>query len=407
MAIVDTTNVIDNSIFLKAKLDKNMVGSNYYIENLQHKRNLDWEMRYNVIDIEEEQKKQCEYTNLVPNYTPIDVVVRDVKSDRGEDLGSDWAEIAFRNLKHPNFIGERFRFSRDFTDMSIMQEEEKMYNTSVWICINKTAFKAGNSCVIRRCNANLALCGSPTKSSDYITEIHYEPVILENDLKYINTYYNQTVPMPQAEWYATMQMNYFTNNIKINDRFILGGVDLEDRKNNATYKVKAVVKSTSEKTFARMGSAEIENIPLVIIALDKDMVDEADDFFTRIADNAPIYKVIENEPVYEYYIQIEEPSEQRILLTQTEKYKVNLYWNKKVKETEFTFVSNLVDNDGIDVEDQEKYYSLKVLDDNSFSIKNLKAYPHGILIVTCSCKNPNNKEEVISQSYEIELGGFY
>jgi hypothetical protein len=34
MALYDTSNIIDNSIFLKAKLDKNMVGSNYYIENL-------------------------------------------------------------------------------------------------------------------------------------------------------------------------------------------------------------------------------------------------------------------------------------------------------------------------------------------------------------------------------------
>ena len=42
MALVDTTSVIDNSIFLKAKLDKNMVGSKYYIENLQYKRDKDW-----------------------------------------------------------------------------------------------------------------------------------------------------------------------------------------------------------------------------------------------------------------------------------------------------------------------------------------------------------------------------
>ena len=105
MALVNTTETIDNSIFLKAKLDKNMVGSNYYIENLQHKRNLDWGMRYNVVDIEEEQKKQCEYTDFVPQYTPIEVVIRDVKSEKGEDLGTDWADIAFKNLKHPNFLG--------------------------------------------------------------------------------------------------------------------------------------------------------------------------------------------------------------------------------------------------------------------------------------------------------------
>ena len=51
MAILDTSNVIDSSIFLKAKLDKNMVGSNYYIENLQDKRDADWEFRYNVVGI--------------------------------------------------------------------------------------------------------------------------------------------------------------------------------------------------------------------------------------------------------------------------------------------------------------------------------------------------------------------
>ena len=86
MALVDTTSVIDNSIFLKAKLDKNMVGSNYYIENLQYKRDKDWEFRYNVVGIEEENEKQCDYTNELPNYTPIDVAIRAVKSDKGKDL---------------------------------------------------------------------------------------------------------------------------------------------------------------------------------------------------------------------------------------------------------------------------------------------------------------------------------
>ena len=128
MALVDTTKVIDNSIFLKAKLDKNMVGSNYYIENLQHKRDKDWEFRYNLVDIEEENEKQCDYTDEYPKYTPIDVVIRNVKSDKGKDLGSDWANIAFRNLKHPVFLGKRFRFQREFNDISNLQEEDKIYH---------------------------------------------------------------------------------------------------------------------------------------------------------------------------------------------------------------------------------------------------------------------------------------
>ena len=408
MALVDTTSVIDNSIFLKAKLDKNMVGSNYYIENLQYKRDKDWEFRYNVVGIEEENEKQCDYTNELPNYTPIDVAIRTVKSDKGKDLGLDWANIAFKNLNHPVFLGKRFRFSTEFYDMLNMQEEEKIYKTSVWICINRL-FNSGNSCVIRRCNANIAFGGSPNRSKDYITEVHYEPVILENDLKYINTYYNEVVPLPQAEWYATMQMNYFSNNIKINDRFILGGTDLDDRANNSVYKVKAVVKSTSNLTFAPLGSAEIENIPLIIIALDKDQVDEADDFYTRLADNTTVYQVKEQQKEYMYYIQMEEPSEQRILLGQTEKYTVNLYWNNKVcngkdgdKDVKFEFSFNL---DGVDKEKQGDYYKVEILSDNSFSIKNLKTYSFSNLIVTC--KAIVDKDTEVNQSYEIELGSFY
>lgn len=51
-----------------------------------------------------------------------------------------------------------------------------------------------------------------------------------------------------------------------------------------------------------------------------------------------------------YYIQMEEPSEQRILLGQTENYMVNLYWNNKVcndKDIKFEFSFNL---DGVDKE---------------------------------------------------------
>ena len=88
MGVINTTDVIDSSMFLKAKLDKNMVGSNYYIENLQHKRNLDWRYRYNVVGIEEELVKQLCYTNRRTSYTPIDAVITEVKTDRGNRLGS-------------------------------------------------------------------------------------------------------------------------------------------------------------------------------------------------------------------------------------------------------------------------------------------------------------------------------
>ena len=76
MAVYNTTDILDSSAFLKAKLDKNMVGTNYYIENLQYRRDQDWEYRFNRVDIEEELNKQMCYTPEMPVYTPIEVVIR-------------------------------------------------------------------------------------------------------------------------------------------------------------------------------------------------------------------------------------------------------------------------------------------------------------------------------------------
>ena len=76
MAIIDTSNTIDSSIFLKAKLKDNMVGDNYYIENIQARRNRDWDYRFNRVDIEEELERQYYYTKDIPVYTPIEVVIK-------------------------------------------------------------------------------------------------------------------------------------------------------------------------------------------------------------------------------------------------------------------------------------------------------------------------------------------
>ena len=68
-------------------------------------------------------------------------------------------------------------------------------------------------------------------------------------MKFIQTYNNKTVPIPQSEFYVIVQCNYFTNFIKTNDRIIVGTSDLLVRENNYVYKVKAIVKTDSKKTF--------------------------------------------------------------------------------------------------------------------------------------------------------------
>ena len=116
MAIIDTTNVTNSSMLLKSRLNKNMSEDNHYINDLQAKRDQDWEFRYNVVGIEEEREKQIGYTDLLPNYTPLDVVIRSVKGENGKDLRTDWAQLSFRDLKYDHELGKRFRFNLEFPD---------------------------------------------------------------------------------------------------------------------------------------------------------------------------------------------------------------------------------------------------------------------------------------------------
>ena len=294
-------------IVIEAKLDKNMVGSNYYIESLQAKRDKDWAYRYNRVDIEEELEKQIYYSPEEPSYTPIEVVIRNVKSVTGVDLGTDWANISFRDLKHPCSQGSRYRFSLDYfsgiaENMDKLSEEDKHFNTSIWICVNRTPIRAGNTVTLRRCDTTLTMLGSTSGNTNDVVEMHLEPVVLESENKYTQVYYNMAVPVPQAEFYATMQCNYFTKHIKINDRFILGTIDTENRENNTVVKVKAINRAGTGHTYIQDSDDEIASTSLVVLSLDKDMISPDDDFTNRIASNAPIYKAYQQAPINVPYI---------------------------------------------------------------------------------------------------------
>lgn len=400
MSLIDTTNTLNNSIFLKANLSDNKVSENYYIQNLQWKRDSEWEYRANKVWIEEETEKQISYTKDEPVYTPIDVVIDHVRVDTGEVLSDDWCRLTFRDLNHPVNLGKQYRFSYDFKAMENMTEEEKHEQCSIWICVNESKLTTGNDCVATRCNNCFTVIGSPTYDRSNITEKRQIPVAITSELKYINIYYNSDVSIPQAEIYATTQMNYFTKGIKINDRIILSGVDVEDRENNSVYKVKAIVKSLGTNTFSQIGSDNISNIPLITIALDKDVIDERDDFYTKTADVAPMYKVIETNPVNEYFFAITEPYNSKILLGTEENYECNIFMNNILITKNIDYSATLEN-----IEDGSKYFIFTKIDETHFKIKNLSTYKNGNLIITCSCTLDSG--EVISQQFLFELGGFY
>lgn len=149
----------------------------------------------------------------------------------------------------------------------------------------------------------------------------------------------------------TMQLNYFTNFIKINDRIVIGGVDIEDKSNNTLFKVKAIVKANSNRTFAKPGTYELENIPLIILGLDRDVADEEDDFYNRIAVQSPIYPIPvipekDNIPTDNFVVNINDPLDKTldntILLGQTIEREINLANAELEEDSEFEFEVDLL-----------------------------------------------------------------
>lgn len=422
MAVIDTTNVVESSIFLKSKVKKNMVGDNYYIDSLQHKINNEWLYRYNLIDIEEENTRQNCYTKEKPNYSPIDVVIQTVITDKGIKLAEDWKKLVFRNLKHLNPLGKRFRFSLDFEKNVEYTEAEKEIESSIWLTVNKDSASPTKGIVVRRCNTNIVIGGSPTLSYDDIEEYHKEPAILEDDFKYINLYYNDRVNLPNAEIYLTMQYNYFTRGIKINDRIVIGDVDLEDKKNNSVFKVKAVEKFLSRSTFKVGTNLSESDVSLVVLALDKDVHNNTEeDFEHRLAKQSPLYKVSkdnetipedtndtevippneENENLDNYSIVFEEDIPSKLLQGEEIIITCNLYNNGiKIDDIEFE-----VESDLLGTEKDSLYYSIEQTSTNVFVLTNNRPYLNNKLSLDFRCVAPDN--EAYIRTVNLTLGGFY
>jgi hypothetical protein len=410
-----------------------MVGDNYYLETLQSKIDAEWDYRYNVVDIEEEIKRQYSYTSEAPVYTPIEVVIQHVLTEKGIKLAEDWKKIVFKNTKHPTKRGQRYRFSLDFEKNPTYTEEEKYRKSSIWLGVNLDSVSPTTSIVVRRCNSSLGFAGSPTMSYDNITEYHYEPCILDDDLKNINVYYNSSVNINQAEIYATMQYNHFTKNIRVNDRFVIGNVDLDERENNSVFKVKAVSKFTSDATFSAGNEWGDEDIPLVLIALDRDDLSSRDDYEHRISSQPSLYKVEDNSfvpenkedvenntiipeikeeveeqkpqnpevmPTDTYTVIINSDCEGKILLGDTEAFKCSLLKNNQLEDAVFTCVAELRG-----VANPSNYFELTQVDDITFTVNNKRTYMNNKLRLNFCCVASNGVEYY--KEIELMLGGYY
>ena len=393
--IVDTTNIVDTSTCLNVNLEPNMISDNYYLSSIQDKINYEWEFRANKIDLKEEVKRGTQ------KYKYVQVAMDDVFDEKTKTtLSDDWRKIIFRDITHDKDIGKRFLIRNNFNEINGPE--------SVWLLINASKMTATAGGIIRRCNNNIAM-----KLKD--GSIHYEPCVLETEFKSINLYYDESIVIPQSQIYMILQYNEYTKKIKINDRYILGATDLEDRANNDIFKVNATVKFKTGTTF------DVSDNKLVYVGLNRDAVDERDDLINRVAyqatsnidpDDKPVVPDDPDVPIEDNYNvklfnldENKEIYEDKILLDEENNYKIIIYKNgeevKDLSNFEINYISDLVGTDK-----DEFYYELSFDKDNKniFSIMNKRTYVKDKLQINILIKSKDMKED-IDKKYYFMLGG--
>lgn len=394
--VVDTTNILDNSMYLKAELKDDFNKENYYLSSLQHKINAEWDYRYNKIHLSEEKVFGSEV------FYPTEAVMTNVYSDTLKKvLSDDWKRLTFKDITHPLKLGQRFKFAIDLSPDEIDQ--------SVWIDINQQTLAATASCIIRRCDATLNMISSDKQ------QYHYEPCIIEDDFKVINTYYDVAINTPQAQIYAIAQYNNYTKKIKVNQRFILGETDLEDRENNLVFKVKAVNKFKSTATYDEKRNS------LIMIALDRDNAGEDDDLVNRIAKNCPIFSAETSRKDDNINDNINDDINQDVDITDEYRIEVKAIDNSDITEKillneEKTFEvicyknNEKIDNVNVNIKvdllstEKDNYYYDLVVNNNIFTIRNKKTYVKDKLEICCSFL-PNDEFGEIDYIFYTQLGG--
>lgn len=270
--VIDITHAA-NKYDILSQTPKNYSADNYFIKELQDKVDADWEYRPNRVDIEYENQ-WGEQT-----YSPIEVVIQSVKSEKGTAISNDCRNIVFRDILDKRFvIGSRFRYEEfplDELDLDAIPDAKK----NVWLATNTNSVQMTSSMIIERCNGTL---GSLWVDSQGISHYHYEPVIQGRELSSVNLFYNETAVSPQSELIIIAQHNDYTRDYFLNQRFIIG----YDR----VYRIKAINKFYSNSTF------HPTDIGLMRIYMEITEISPLDDFEHRIAAQADTPVIVTDVP---------------------------------------------------------------------------------------------------------------
>ncbi|MBO7732392.1 MAG: hypothetical protein J6S67_07560 [Methanobrevibacter sp.] len=210
--VINTTHAA-NRYDILSQTPKNYNKDNYFLKELQEKVNADWPYRPNRVDIEFENAwgKQT--------YSPIEVVIQSVRSEKGIKISDDCKMIVFRDILEKRFvIGSRFRFG-DFTGQHCV-EETNVTDRNIWLGVNMNTTNMTAAMVVERCSGVLGSIWINPETG--LSERHYEPAILPQSLSSVSLLYDDSIVQEDADVMAIVQTNEFTRKYFVNQRFILG-----------------------------------------------------------------------------------------------------------------------------------------------------------------------------------------
>lgn len=374
-------------------------------------------------DIEEE----VEFGSL--EFKPMNIRVNSlVDAKTGQRVNDDYKKLIFPVLDYHPELGTRYRF-----------------DDNIWICYSTDNIKTDTAAIyVRRCNNTM-------NTQDKYGNIHEEPCYIDYKVTENQVFRNYSIDVPSGRIQIQVQLNEWTKNINVNDRFIFG---------DDAYKIRERSRFDRRNTFSKDSVRYIsfyadydnlspdDNIDLGVanyvvynyvirapklienvvgftnkisasVYLDNDDTNEevvwstsnseiaditSDGVYTLKApgsctftgvmknktDVTATVQVVVTDVHEETYITILSPTTNYIRLNKTEHYSVFEYKNSVVTDTKFEISCHDV---------PQKYYKFSC-DDNHFEITNMKTCEDILLRVVY--KNLRTSEE---NTLLVELGG--
>lgn len=375
-------------------------------------------------DIEEE----IEFGTL--EFKPIVARINSlVDAKTGQRVNDDYKKIIFPDLEYCPKIGTRYRF-----------------DNNIWIVFSTDNIRTDTSAIyVRRCN-------NVMKFQDKYGNIHEEPIYIDYKVTESQIFKNYSIDVPSGRIFFQCQLNKYTKNININDRYMFGDDVYKIRERSRfdrrytferdsvyTLSFYADYDNKSDSDNIELGIANYKEYNYTISSIDyisnkvgfmgqleatvylnKDIIEEpvvwsstneevavidkysGDYKFINIGTCNFVCEMLHKSDV-KFYIQITvekyiEPSLETIIMPNIEVIKLNKtvfysvyeYLNGVETDTTFSIKATEVPN---------RNYKLTVIDGNNFSITNLKPYNTDLKIV---CTNDKSNEDTILY---IRLGG--